>query len=267
MNLLHFYSIALIPILLSIPLNAMEQEHSLIGTELLSKLTDNNKLELSTNTKNNIARYCLERIRNGLDETQQKIEIHYKLSSSFMYEFLKHDSHVSNIDNILQKDPSLNNNLALSLKKGLQNIDACPDMRLFYCFPQMVEKRFRSILYTKMGCSHAQIQKMTEDELLKKYYQLNLNELTIAQLNISITLAENILLFLQKDVALAKNILLLRDKQLNEEQLYNLHKDLNEISFIDLVDTIFNRVYEDSLDSEKTITQQPNNEDYSCSII
>lgn len=267
MNLLHFYSIALATILLSIPLNAMEQQHSLTGTELLLKITNNNTLKLATNTKDNIARYCFDRIRHGIEPTQQEIETNYKLSSSFMYEFLNHDSHISNIENILKNDTSLNTPLALSFKKGLKDINTCPDIRLFYCFPEMVEILYCNILGKKIGCSAAQVQKMTKNELLEKDSELNQNTLAITKLNISIDLAESILLFLQEDVNLAKNILLLKDNKINEEQLKSLTTDLNQVTFVDLVDTIFNRVYKDYLDSEKTITQQSQNKGSSCSII
>ncbi len=214
MNFSHIYPIALITMLLSTNLNAMELEHSSKSEEFLAKLTDNNKFELSTKNKENIVRYCVQRIRYAIDPAQKETEIDYKLSSNFMYGFLKNDSVCSKL-----------NSMYPTLIRKPQDIDICTDMRLFYCFPQIVEKRYNDIFYKKIGYSADQLQQVTHEEFLEKFNQLDQNELGKIKLSESIKLAEDILLSLQKDVKLAEYVLFFKNNQPTEEELLSLFEN------------------------------------------
>lgn len=232
MKLLYFSSIILSAILLSTNLNSMELTRTSRGQEFLAKLTDNNKLELTQTTKEEIARYCIQRIKCGKDATQITTEVEYKLSSGFMYHFLKTNAVLSVLSSVVKKEP--------------QNVDTHTDMRLFYCFPQMVEKSYLDIACNNIVTSAAYIQQATQKECLQyhnKIEQLNRNELDKIKCNESIKLAEDILESLKDDAILAKNIFLLKDRKLDSEQLQTLSNNLNQLSLVSAIELIFDHAY------------------------
>lgn len=214
MKLLYFSSIILSAILLSTNLNSMELTRPSRGQEFLAKLTDNNKLELTQTTKEEIARYCIQRIKYGIDATRINTEVDYKLSSGFMYQFLKTNTVLSILG---------------SVGKKAQDVDTHTDMRLFYCFPQMIEQSYADIVYKKIGTSAAQVQQATHKDHLHQIKQLNCDELVRIKCN--------------ESIILAKNILLAKNNKLDPEQLQTLSNSLNQLSLVSAIDLIFDKAY------------------------
>lgn len=251
MNVSHLYPIMLITTVLSANLNAMELIHPpknekskpsqyVTAEELLQQLTDNNKIELSQTAKKNIAQYCIQRITGALDDTKEKIEINCKLSSECMYDFLKNDSMSLILFSVCKKmsqDKSLNNSpLHLSLQKASQNIDTCPEARLFYYFPKAIEN---NCYVTFAQLSSAQNQSITTKEPSENFDPSPENVVNKGLLIESVQLAENILSLLQKDVDIAKFFLLSKKGQLNSEQKTIVMQDLDQITFVDIINDIF----------------------------
>ncbi len=196
MKLFYLSSIILSTILLSTNLNAMELEHPSRATEFFAKLTDNNKFECTQTNKEEIARYCIQRIKYGIDEAQRRREVDYKLCSDFMYNFLKNHTVISTL-NSAAKEASQDSIAKLLMPNSItqkepHDIDIQTDMRLFYCFPQMVEKSYSDIVYKKIATSATQIEQATQEErseYLNKILQLDQNELEKIKCGESIKLA------------------------------------------------------------------------------
>jgi hypothetical protein len=214
------------------------------GQEFLAKITDNDKLALSQETKEKIVTYCIQRIEYacGIEPTKIIKEATYRLSTDFMNKFLEHKSLLS------------------ALNKKPQDVYTHTDMRCLYYFTQMVEEstisnknlnyylahytKTRNITIDNRQFHLQTIERITIEQDLNTFNPAT-KESNIIKLKESIKLAESILLALQEDVKLAKDILLLKNENLDAKQLPALINNLEQSSvFISTIDAIFNHVCE-----------------------